>query len=118
MLTLVFLLALSLQGKAPGGPADPDTDRDGLSDFQELHKYLTDPAAADSDKDGTPDGDWDERREYAYTVRTLVRVVGPASVDAVDDYQDARITDRGEDWAELEAIHYPLGTAGRWACRS
>jgi hypothetical protein len=38
---------------------DPDGDGDGLSDFQEVHKYLTDPVKADSDGDGKADGGWD-----------------------------------------------------------
>lgn len=37
-----------------------DTDGDGLSDFQEIHKYLTDPAKNDTDGDGVPDGDWND----------------------------------------------------------
>lgn len=91
---------------------DPDTDGDGLSDFQERHKYGTDPALVDSDGDGIGDGDGDERREYAYTVRTRVRVVKPVDVLAAnDDFQDARLLAAGDDWAELEVIHYPLGTA-------
>ena len=36
---------------------DLDTDGDGLSDFQEQHKYLTDPHRMDSDADGVLDGD-------------------------------------------------------------
>ena len=57
---------------APLLAQDPDRDGDGLSDFHEQHKYLTDPDAVDSDGDGTPDGDWFERREYTYTVRSVV----------------------------------------------
>ncbi len=90
---------------------DPDGDGDGLSDFQEVHKYLTDPLKADSDGDGKADGGWDERREFTYTVRTRVRVVPPADVSALDDYQDARVLDQGKGWVELEVVHYPLGTA-------
>lgn len=33
-----------------------DTDRDGISDFQEINQYLTDPTLADSDGDGLSDG--------------------------------------------------------------
>jgi hypothetical protein len=54
---------------------DLDTDRDSLSDFQEQHKYGTDPRKMDSDADGVPDGDWVERREYTYTVRSVVHVM-------------------------------------------
>ena len=59
---------------------------------QEVHKYCTDPESADSDRDGTPDGDWSERREFTYSIRTVVRVMHPTNDEAlVDDYQDARV---------------------------
>lgn len=90
---------------------DPDADQDGLSDFQEVHKYFTDPARTDSDADGIHDGDWDERREFAYTVRTIVQVLPPVTDDVLrDDYQDARVLERNPGWVELEVIHYPLNT--------
>ena len=57
------------------GQDDIDSDGDGLSDFQEVHKYLTDPNEKDSDGDGKNDDDWDERREYQYTIRSVVRVM-------------------------------------------
>jgi hypothetical protein len=38
------------------GPAEIDSDGDGLSDDAERYFYLTDPARPDSDGDGTPDG--------------------------------------------------------------
>jgi hypothetical protein len=88
-----------------------DTDGDGLSDFQELHKYLTDPAKKDTDSDGLPDGDWNERREYTYSVRTILRFVPPLDKAALDDdYQDARILEAADDYIELEVIHYPFAT--------
>lgn len=91
--------------------ADPDRDGDGLSDFQETHKYLTDPTKADSDGDGIPDGDWRERREYQYTVRTVVHVMRPVTPEFLnDDYQDARVLDETDDYIELEVIHYPFNT--------
>ena len=91
--------------------ADPDRDGDGLSDFHERHKYFTDPDKADSDGDGIPDGDADERREYTYTVRTVVQVMRPVDDPPVpDDYQDARVLERHEDWVKLEVVHYPLNT--------
>jgi len=94
--------------------AEPvDTDGDGLTDFQEIHKYLTDPKKADSDGDGVPDGDWDERREYAYTIRTVLRFMPPFQDALNDDYQDARLREKRDDYIELEVVHYPLGTAGR-----
>jgi hypothetical protein len=36
--------------------AGTDSDQDGLSDFDEIHFFGTDPAHADSDKDGKKDG--------------------------------------------------------------
>ena len=91
---------------------DADTDGDGLSDFQEIHKYLTDPAKKDTDGDGIPDGDWKERREYAYTVRSLLIVMRPAEVEAMnDDFQDARLVEDHGSYVGVEVIHYPLGTA-------
>ncbi len=89
-----------------------DTDADGLSDFQEIHKYLTNPNKADSDDDGTPDGDWNERREYAYTVRSILRFMHPFDEDALNDnFQDARILKEEDYYTELEVIHYPFSTA-------
>lgn len=94
-----------------GGGAAGDADGDGLSDFHERHKYLTDPASADSDGDGVPDGGWEERREYAYTVRTVVQVLPPVTPDVLcDDYQDARILEARDDYVEMEVIHYPFNT--------
>lgn len=90
---------------------EPDRDGDGLADFAELHKYLTDPSKADSDGDGTPDGDWRERREYQYTVRTVVQVMRPVTIEFLtDDHQDARVLDATASHVELEVIHYPFTT--------
>ncbi len=109
------LLGLFVCGAAAAQTdAGPDTDRDGLADFHELHKYRTDPESADSDGDGTPDGDWNERREYTYSLRSIVRVMPPCGLgDGLDDdYQDARVLEQTADYVELEVIHYPLSTAG------
>ncbi|MCA9284954.1 MAG: transglutaminase domain-containing protein [Phycisphaerales bacterium] len=117
MTTLLTIVAVAALAAAP--PVLPerspdaviDTDGDGLSDFQERHKYHTDPRSADSDADGIPDGDWDERREYAYTVRAVVQVLPPVTPDVCgDDYQDARILDVTDRYVELEVIYYPLNT--------
>lgn len=90
---------------------EKDSDGDGLSDFQEQHKYLTDPAKSDSDGDGVPDGDWKERREYQYTVRSVVQVMKPVTIEFLnDDYQDARLLDETEKYVEMEVIHYPFNT--------
>lgn len=102
-------LALAVPAFAQG--ADPDSDKDGLSDFHEVHKHLSDPKKADTDGDGIPDGDWEERREHAYTVRSVVHVLPPVTDDVLcDDYQDARVLERREEYVELEVVHYPLNT--------
>lgn len=38
-------------------PVEPDTDHDGLTDSEEVGKYLTDPLNPDTDWDGLSDGD-------------------------------------------------------------
>ena len=94
--------------------ADPDTDGDGLPDIQEKHKYFTNPHVADSDGDGVADSDWNERREFTYTLRTVVQVLPPVTPDALnDDYQDARILDDAGRYIELEVVHYPLNTVAQ-----
>ena len=106
-----LLATFSLLPAMAVGQNDPDRDHDGLSDFAEIHKYLTDPSKADSDGDGVPDGDWRERREYQYTVRTVVQVMRPVTIDFLcDDHQDARVLDETADYVELEVIHYPFTT--------
>lgn len=88
-----------------------DQDQDGLSDFHERHKYLTDPTKPDTDGDGIPDGDWKERREYQYTIRSVVHVMRPVTIEYLnDDYQDARVLDETEQYVELEVFHYPFNT--------
>ena len=84
MHAIPILLALSiLPQDARKSPGDRDSDRDGLSDFQEVHKYFTDPKESDSDGDGVPDGDWDERREFSYSVRAVMHVMAPFDVASV-----------------------------------
>jgi hypothetical protein len=103
----VLFLALAL----PCQVRDVDRDGDGLSDFHEQHKYLTDPGKADTDGDGVPDGDWRERREHQYTVRCVVQVMRPVTVEHLnDDYQDVRVLDETPEWVELEVILYPFNT--------
>ncbi len=104
-------LSLLLGSALPAQTKDPDRDKDGLSDFQEVHKYRTDPARADSDGDGIQDGDWRERREFQITIRSVVQVMRPVTPDHLcDDYQDARVLDETADHVELEVIHYPYNT--------
>ena len=93
------------------GSSERDSDGDGLSDFQETHKYLTDPYEKDTDGDGLSDADWNERREYTYTVRTILQYLPPYD-DAVlnDDFQDARVLEKSDRYVEVEVIHYPFST--------
>jgi len=89
-----------------------DRDGDGLSDFQEVHKYLTDPAKRDTDGDSVPDSDWNERREYTYSVRSILRFMPPLDKnDLDDDFQDVRVMQKTDDYIELEVVHYPFASA-------
>ena len=95
----------------PDGTATVDDDNDGLSNFAEKHKYLTDPDNADTDGDGIPDGDWNERREYQYTIRSVVQVMRPVTAEFLNDaFQDVKILDATEQYVELEVFHYPFNT--------
>jgi hypothetical protein len=105
------LLALLAAPAARGQVRDKDSDGDGLSDFQETHKYFTDPSKSSTAGDGVKDGDWDRRREFTYTVRSVVAVLRPVNTATLnDDYQDARVLSRGRDTYRLEVVHYPLNT--------
>jgi len=87
---------------------DADSDGDGLSDYEELHKYLTDPAKADSDGDGIPDGDANERREYTYTieaVRTLRTWYHPEAMD--DSFQDVEVISEKDGVLTYRVVLYP-----------
>jgi hypothetical protein len=95
----------------PPQAADQDTDGDGLSDFQEIHKYHTDPTKKDTAGKGVPDGDWQQRREFTYSVRAVIRVMPPYNLQALnDDYQDVRIRKETKEFVELEVVAYPLNT--------
>jgi RNA polymerase sigma factor (sigma-70 family) len=91
--------------------ADPDSDGDGLSDFHEVHKYRTSPRKKDTAGTGAPDGGWQQRREFTYSVRAVVRVMPPYNLEALtDDYQDVRVLAKKKDCAELEVVVYPLNS--------
>ncbi len=99
--------------KTASSTGDPtaDSDGDGLSDFQEIHKYRTDPKMFSTAADGVADGDRQRRREFTYSIRSVVKVMPPVNLECLDDdYQDARVLSRGENFVELEVIHYPLNT--------
>ncbi len=88
-----------------------DSDGDGLSDFQEKYKYYTDSNKADSDGDGIPDGDWDERKEYTYTLKAKLQITGPWDINSMNnDYQDTRIIAEKKDYMECEMIFYTENT--------
>jgi hypothetical protein len=106
LLFTAFVLAVAVQH-----PGDVDSDHDGLSDFDEIHKYFTDPHNPDTDGDGIPDGDWNERREYTYSVRAILHVLPPVNLAELnDDYQDARVLEVRDDCIEIEVVCYPLNT--------
>jgi hypothetical protein len=91
--------------------ADHDADGDGLSDFHEVHKYRTDPNKKDTAGEGLPDGDWQQRREFTYSVRAIIRVMPPYNLKELnDDYQDVRVRKETKDFVELEVVVYPLNT--------
>jgi transglutaminase-like putative cysteine protease len=87
-----------------------NTDSDSLNDCAEVTKYRTNPLAADSDGDGTPDDDWDERREYAYSVHVSMLIREPFDLDTMNDpYQDVHVVAQAETagYTQIEAIIYP-----------
>jgi hypothetical protein len=110
-------LALPASAEQPPSAAaraaapDVDTDGDGLPDFQELHKYRTDPNKKDTAGQGVPDGDWQQRREFTYSVRAVIRIMPPYNLQAMtDDYQDVRVLRETKDYAELEVVVYPFNS--------
>jgi hypothetical protein len=84
---------------------------DGLSDFHETHKYRTDPNNKDTAGKGIPDGDWQQRREFTYSVRAVIRVMPPYNLKALnDDYQDVRVRKENKEFIELETVIYPFNS--------
>ena len=90
----------------------PDTDADGLTDYEEHCKYRTDPTLADSDRDGIPDADWDERREYTYSVRVVLDIKPPWNLEAMNNlFQDARLMQHAQsNYQKVEVIVYPYAS--------
>jgi hypothetical protein len=89
--------------------SDPDTDQDGLSDYDEVKKYLTSPLTRDSDGDGISDSDWNERREYTRTFTAVIDLRRPYSLEDMNDfYQDARlISVISDEVCRFEIVLYP-----------
>lgn len=116
LLSRIVLLALLIatQGNPvslPGSVACScvlDSDGDGLGDSSEIYKYGTDPFSPDSDGDGILDSESDERREFAYTVKVRMLVVGSWKAIPEDLSQDATVVRGGEGWTEIEAVLYPF----------
>lgn len=91
-----------------------DTDKDGLTDYEEYCKYRTDPTLADSDADGTPDAEWNERREYTYSIRTVLELKPPWNLEAMNDlFQDTRLIEskvRNSTYTKMEVVIYPYAS--------
>jgi len=104
-----------LEAKLGTDPKSTDTDNDGLSDYDEYCKYRTDPTKKDSDSDGKPDGDWQERREYTYTIRAICEIRPPSSIEMINDlYQDTRPYEKKatlKDARVMEVLIFPFATA-------
>jgi hypothetical protein len=112
LFVLSALLFPALVLARPSGPVtDKDTDGDGLSDFHERHKYRTDPSRRDTAGKGIPDGDWEQRRQFTYSVRAVIRVLPPCNLEGLtDDYQDVRVRAKTSNYVELEVVLYPFNT--------
>ncbi len=107
------------EAKLGTNPKSSDTDGDGLSDYDEHCKYRTDPAKKDSDGDGKPDGDWQERREYTYSIRAICEIRRPSSLEMINDlYQDARPVEKQatlDDARVVEVLIFPFAEAHVYA---
>ncbi len=87
-----------------------DYDGDSLTNIDEMEKYLTNPYEKDSDGDGIFDDDWNEKREYVYSVFLLVKLRQPFDVDAMNDsFQDTRVISEEDSngYTTLEINIYP-----------
>src|SRR5262245_11047664 len=105
------LIGTGVAAAAPPEAAALDSDGDGLSDFHEVHKYRTDPKKKDTAGKGVPDGDSNQRREFTYSIRAVIRVMPPYNLKALnDDYQDVRVLKEMKEYVELEVVIYPLNT--------
>lgn len=117
---LIVCLMVACRGEAVASAppfqscAPSDTDGDGLPDAWEVLKYRTDPLSADSDGDGTADGDWLERREFTYSLRAIVEVAVPLPpMEELNTiFQDVRLLGRRGHVSELEVVLYPGAMVG------
>ncbi len=78
-------------------PFHPDTDKDGLGDFDEVRKYLTDPLNPDTDYDGLKDG----AEVFHYTTDPKLRDTDNGGVadghEVMEDGTDPRAGHGGDD---------------------
>ena len=102
----------SLETKLGTMLTTPDTDGDGLTDYEEYCKYRTNPILADSDADGTSDAEWNERREYTYSIRVVLELKPPWNLEAMNDlFQDARLMKNDDpNYQKIEIVIYPYAS--------
>jgi len=78
------------EAKLGTNPLDPDTDHDGLGDFDEVRKYHTDPLNPDTDFDGLKDG----AEVFNYMTDPLNRDTDGGGVvdghEVIEDHTDPR----------------------------
>src|SRR5262249_28597263 len=68
------------------GTGTPSGAGNRIPDFQKQHKYGIAAKQA---------VDWDKRRDFTYSIRTVLRVMRPYNLKAMqDDYQDVRVLAR------------------------
>jgi len=86
-----------------------DLDNDGLTNLEEIIIYKTNPYSSDSDGDGIPDSDWEERREFVYSIQTIIKLRQPFDLASMNDiFQDVRVIEE-ENWGytTIDLIIYP-----------
>jgi hypothetical protein len=103
-----FTLLVERQGKITRRPSSlPVSDED----FQARHKYCTVLRSKTTDRKRSADSVWEERRQFTYSIRSIIRLMPPYNLHALnDDYQDVRVRKETKDLVELEVISYPLNT--------
>jgi RNA polymerase sigma factor (sigma-70 family) len=103
-----FTLLVERQGEIASQPSSsPISDKD----FQARHKYFTESRKKSTAGKEMRVDDWNERRQYTYSIRSIMRVMPPYNLQALnDDYQDVRVRKETKDFVELEVISYPLNT--------